>query len=96
MKEKKEYLLGNDEAALLWMASLGCIEMNPWFSRSEMPDNPDYCVIDLDPDKNSFDQVIQTARIVKDVLDQMQVPGFAKTSGSTGMHIYSNGSEVWL
>ena len=86
--EKKEYLLGNDEAALLWMASLGCIEMNPWFSRSEMPDNPDYCVIDLDPDKNSFDQVIQTARIVKDVLDQMQVPGFAKTSGSTGMHIY--------
>lgn len=80
--------MGNDEAALLWMASLGCIEMNPWFSRSEMPDNPDYCVIDLDPDKNSFDQVIQTARIVKDVLDQMQVPGFAKTSGSTGMHIY--------
>ncbi len=86
--EHKEYLLGNDEAALLWMASLGCIEMNPWFSRSKSPDNPDYCVIDLDPDKNTFDQVIQAAQMVKEVLDQMEVPCFAKTSGSTGMHIY--------
>lgn len=86
--EHKEYLLGNDEAALLWMASLGCIEMNPWFSRSQSPDNPDYCVIDLDPDKNTFDQVIQVAQKVKEVLDQMEVPCFVKTSGSTGMHIY--------
>jgi bifunctional non-homologous end joining protein LigD len=86
--EHKEYLLGNDEAALLWMASLGCIEMNPWFSRSVSPDNPDYCVIDLDPDKNTFDQVIQVAQMVKKVLDQIEVPCFPKTSGSTGMHIY--------
>jgi bifunctional non-homologous end joining protein LigD len=86
--EDKEYLLGNDDAALLWMASLGCIEMNPWFSRSQSPDNPDYCVIDLDPDKNTFDQVIHVAQIVKEVLDKMEVPGYAKTSGSTGMHIY--------
>lgn len=86
--EHKEYLLGNDEAALLWMASLGCIEMNPWFSRSKSPDHPDYCVIDLDPDKNTFDQVIETACITKEILDQMDVPCFAKTSGSTGIHIY--------
>ncbi|NQX56116.1 DNA ligase D [Pedobacter panaciterrae] len=86
--EHKEYLLGNDEAALLWMASLGCIEMNPWFSRSQSPDNPDYCVIDLDPDKNTFDQVIQVAQMVKEVLDQIKIPCYAKTSGSTGMHIY--------
>ncbi|MES2453886.1 MAG: DNA ligase D [Bacteroidota bacterium] len=86
--EAKEYLLGNDEAALLWMASLGCIEMNPWFSRSKSPDNPDYCVIDLDPDKNTFDEVIQVAQMVKDVCDQIDVPSYAKTSGSTGIHIY--------
>ena len=86
--EDKEYLLGNDEAALLWMASLGCIEMNPWFSRSKSPDNPDYCVIDLDPDKNTFDEVIQVAQMVKDVCDQIDVPSYAKTSGSTGIHIY--------
>ncbi len=86
--EHKEYLLGTDEASLLWMASLGCIEMNPWFSRAQSPDNPDYCVIDLDPDKNTFDQVIEAALEVKKVLDAIEVPSFCKTSGSTGMHIY--------
>jgi bifunctional non-homologous end joining protein LigD len=86
--EDKEYLVGQDEATLLWMASLGCIEMNPWFSRVGSPDNPDYCVIDLDPDKNTFDQVIEAANVVKEVLDGIDVPSFCKTSGSTGMHIY--------
>jgi len=86
--EDKEYLVGTDEASLLWMASLGCIEMNPWFSRVQSPDNPDYCVIDLDPDKNTFDQVIAAALEVKKVLDAIDVPSYCKTSGSTGMHIY--------
>lgn len=86
--EHKEYLVGSDEAYLLWMASLGCIEMNPWFSRVQSPDNPDYCVIDLDPDKNTFDQVIEAALEVKKVLDAIDVPSYCKTSGSTGMHIY--------
>jgi bifunctional non-homologous end joining protein LigD len=86
--EAKEYLVGDDEATLLWAASLGCIEMNPWFSRVQSPDNPDYCVIDLDPDKNTFDQVIEAAREVKRVLDAIDVPCYCKTSGSTGMHIY--------
>jgi bifunctional non-homologous end joining protein LigD len=84
----KDYLLGNNEATLLWMASLGCIEMNPWFSRVGSPDNPDYCVIDLDPDKQHFDQVIQAAQEVKKILDAIDVPSYPKTSGSTGMHIY--------
>jgi len=84
-----QYLLGDDEATLLWMASLGCIEMNPWFSRLQSPDNPDYCVIDLDPDKsNTFDQVITVAQEVKKVLDEIGVESFCKTSGSTGIHIY--------
>ncbi|NVM62973.1 bifunctional non-homologous end joining protein LigD [Mucilaginibacter sp. SG538B] len=86
--EHKEYLVGSDESYLLWMASLGCIEMNPWFSRVQSPDNPDYCVIDLDPDKNTFDQVIAAALEVKKVLDAIDVPSYCKTSGSTGMHIY--------
>jgi bifunctional non-homologous end joining protein LigD len=86
--EDKEFLVGGDEATLLYMASLGCIEMNPWFSTIKHPDNPDYCVIDLDPDKNTFDQVIQAAQEVKKVLDAIEIPGFVKTSGSTGIHIY--------
>jgi bifunctional non-homologous end joining protein LigD len=87
--EAKEYLVGDKEDTLLWMASLGCIEMNPWFSRVQSPDMPDYCVIDLDPDKkNTFDDVIQVALEVKNVLDELDVPCYCKTSGSTGIHIY--------
>ncbi|MFC4210874.1 DNA ligase D [Pedobacter lithocola] len=86
--EKKEYLVGTDVDSLLWMASLGCIEMNPWFSRVQSPDNPDYCVIDLDPDKHTYDQVVEAALEVKKVLDAIDVPCYPKTSGSTGMHIY--------
>lgn len=86
--EEKEYTVGADEATLLWMASLACIEMNPWFSRVATPDNPDYCIIDLDPDKNTFDEVIEAALTVKEILDKVDVPSFCKTSGSTGMHIY--------
>jgi bifunctional non-homologous end joining protein LigD len=86
--EKKEYLVGTDESSLLWMASLGCIEMNPWFSRIQNPDHPDYCVIDLDPDKHTFDQVVEAALETKKILDAIDVPSYCKTSGSTGMHIY--------
>jgi bifunctional non-homologous end joining protein LigD len=86
--EQKEYLVGDDVATLLWAASLGCIEMNPWFSRVQSPDNPDYCVIDLDPDKNTFEQVIEAALETKKVLDAINVPSYCKTSGSTGIHIY--------
>ena len=86
--EHKEFAVACNEDSLLWMASLGCIEMNPWFSRIQSPDNPDYCVIDLDPDKHHFDQVIAAAREVKSVLTALDVPSYPKTSGSTGMHIY--------
>lgn len=84
----KEFMLCTDEASLLYMASLGCIEMNPWLSTVHAPDHPDWCIIDLDPDKNTFDQVIEAARVLKTVLDQIEVPSFCKTSGSTGLHIY--------
>jgi bifunctional non-homologous end joining protein LigD len=86
--ESKEFLVGADEATLLWMASLGCIEMNPWFSRVQSEDYPDFCIIDLDPDQNTFNQVVEAALEVKKVLDNLGVPSFPKTSGSTGMHIY--------
>jgi bifunctional non-homologous end joining protein LigD len=84
----KEFLVGDNEDTLLWAVTLGCIEMNPWFSRTTSPDNPDYCVIDLDPDKNTFEQVIEAALKVKEILDALDVPSYPKTSGSTGLHIY--------
>ena len=87
--KNKNFLVATDEASLIYMANLGCIEMNPWHSRIQKPDNPDWCVIDIDPDKtNTFKQVIEVALQIKSYLDQLNVTAFCKTSGSAGMHIY--------
>ncbi|GEP98942.1 DNA ligase D [Chitinophaga cymbidii] len=87
--EDKNFLVVEDEASLLFMANLGSIEMNPWNSRITKPEYPDWCLIDLDPtEKNTFEQVIRAAQVTKDVLDSIGVKGYAKTSGSTGIHIY--------
>lgn len=87
-KREKQFLVCTDEASLLYIASLGCIEMNPWSSKTQTPDNPDWCIIDLDPDGNPFDEVIEAALVIKQVLDALKVKAFCKTSGSTGIHIY--------
>jgi bifunctional non-homologous end joining protein LigD len=84
----KKFLVCTDEASLLYLANLGCIEMNPWHSRIQSPGNPDWCVIDLDPDNNPFSEVIEAANAVKNVLDAIDVESWPKTSGSTGIHIY--------
>lgn len=87
--ENKNFLVPEDEAAILYMANLGSIEMNPWNSTIHKEDYPDWCMIDLDPSlKNTFEQVIETALVTKEVLDHMGIKGYPKTSGSTGMHIY--------
>ncbi|MBO9570835.1 MAG: DNA ligase D [Chitinophagaceae bacterium] len=87
--EDKLYMLCNKEADLLYMVNLGCIEIHPWSSTASKPDNPNWCLIDLDPsDKTSFDDVIKTAQTVKSILDAIGVEGYCKTSGSTGLHVY--------
>ncbi len=82
------YLVCNDKETLIYMANLGCIEINPWFSRIENLERPDYFVIDLDPEEIEFDKVIETALCVKEVLDEAGTESFCKTSGATGLHIY--------
>lgn len=84
----RKYLVGKDEASLLYMATLGCIEMNPWHSKVATEDFPDWCIIDLDPAENTFNQVIEAANVTNDILKSMEVPAYPKTSGSTGIHIY--------
>jgi DNA ligase D len=83
------YLVCNDLQSLLFIANLGCIEMNPWNSVVANPDKPDYLVMDIDPsDKNTFDEVIDTALVIKSILDKSGINGYCKTSGASGMHIY--------
>jgi len=83
------YIICNDKPTLLYLANLGCIEMNPWNSRLKALDKPDYVVLDLDPsEKNTFDQVIDTANVIKEILDKAGAASFPKTSGATGIHVY--------
>ena len=83
------YIICNDKPTLLYMANMGCIEMNPWNSRIKALDKPDYLVLDLDPSsENTFEQVIETANVIKEILDKAGAVSFPKTSGATGIHVY--------
>ena len=83
-----DYLICNDAATLLYMGNLGCIEINPWHSTYTNPDYPDYTMLDLDPGNISFVEVVNTALVIKEICDELQMDCFCKTSGATGLHIY--------
>jgi bifunctional non-homologous end joining protein LigD len=82
------YLLCQDEATLIYLINLGCIDLNPWSSKAGQLDNPDYLLIDLDPEETDFKNIIKAALAVREVLESFDIPGFPKTSGASGMHIY--------
>lgn len=83
------YIVCNDEAAMAYLINLGCIDFNPWNSRTQHLDKPDWLLIDLDPsEKNTFDDVIETALATKEICDKIKANAFLKTSGSSGLHIY--------
>ena len=84
-----DYTICNDTATLLYLANLGCIEMNPWNSTIKSPDKPSYLIIDIDPsEKNNFEQVITTAQAVCQVLERAGATFYCKTSGATGLHVF--------
>lgn len=83
-----DYLLCNEAATLVYMANLGCIEINPWHSKVNKPDHPDYLILDLDPGKIPFKEVVRTALVIKEICDELEIPCFCKTSGATGLHVY--------
>ncbi|WGF92021.1 DNA ligase D [Aequorivita marisscotiae] len=88
-KKNIAYLLCQNVATLLYMANLGCIEINPWNATIQNLERPTYTVIDIDPSaKNTFEDVIEVALAVKEVLDIANIEGYPKTSGSSGLHIY--------
>ncbi len=75
-------------AALAWVVNLGCIELHTWHSRVGDIERPDYLLIDLDPSEgNPWEYVREIAMVVKDVMDELGLASFPKTSGSTGLHV---------
>ncbi len=81
------YLIANNLEALLYVVNLGCIELNPWNSRIESLDHPDYLIIDIDPSTNGFKDVVQVAKTARKVLDEACVESYCKTSGKRGLHV---------
>lgn len=82
------YMLCQDKDTLLFMANWGCVELNPWSSRVGHLDHPDYVIIDLDPLEITYTAVVETALVFKEKLDELNIPGYVKTSGGKGMHIF--------
>jgi bifunctional non-homologous end joining protein LigD len=82
-------LVGGDLATLLHMVQLAVISQDPWFSRAQSPFEMDCAAIDLDPMAEApFSRVRDVARWVQEELDALGVPGWLKTSGSRGLHIF--------
>src|SRR5438132_10274519 len=86
---KVRYFLADDRASLLYLTNLGCIDHNPWSSRADDPDHPDYFFFDLDPSQGTdFETVLTIARSIYKKLEALGMAAFMKTSGATGFHIY--------
>ena len=83
-----DFPVSNEPAALAWIVNLGCIDLHTWHSRVDDVDRPDYLLIDLDPSEgNPWRHVRKIALVVKDVMDELGLTSYPKTSGSTGLHI---------
>jgi bifunctional non-homologous end joining protein LigD len=86
-KKEIEHFVCEDEAGLLYLVNLGTIPLHIWASRLASIDAPDFCVLDLDPKGAPFGHVVEIARALKALCDEIGLPAFVKTSGSTGLHV---------
>ena len=84
-----DFPLIQDLASLLWLVNLGCIDLNPWYSRCHDVWRPDFLQFDLDPVGDTrFEKVLETSLIVRDALLKLKITSYAKTTGSRGIHVY--------
>lgn len=83
-----DYILCQNKETLLFLANLGCIEINPWNSRVTSLEKPDYILFDLDPESTHFSNVVKVAQELHKLCENLEVPAFCKTSGKRGLHIY--------
>lgn len=78
-----------DLPSLLWLINLGCIDLNQWYARCDDVDRPDYLHFDLDPVPGAnFEKVVEAALLIREALESLKIPCYAKTTGSKGIHVY--------
>ncbi|MDB4909924.1 MAG: hypothetical protein JWO39_747 [Gemmatimonadetes bacterium] len=84
-----DFPMVQDLASLLWVVNLGCIDLNQWYARCDDVNRPDYLHFDLDPVVGaSFARVRETALLVREALEALGMTVLAKTTGSSGIHLY--------
>jgi bifunctional non-homologous end joining protein LigD len=81
------YFVCDDEAALLYIANMGTIPLHVWASRVGSLEQPDWCILDLDPKAAPFSDVVKVAQATKTLCDEIGLPACIKTSGSSGLHV---------
>jgi bifunctional non-homologous end joining protein LigD len=81
------YFVCDDVESLLYVANLGSIPMHIWNSRVGSLEQPDWCVLDLDPKEAPFSDVIRTALVLRRLCESIGLPSYVKTTGKTGLHI---------
>lgn len=85
-----------DEGDVVWMAQMNCLDLHPWNARGDDLDHPDELRIDLDPTEGyGFDDVRSVADTVGELLDEVELVGWPKTSGNRGIHIYIRIEPSW-
>ena len=82
-----DYFICDDEAGLLYLANLATIPLHVWASRTASLDRPDWCVLDLDPKDAPFSDVIRVAQTTHALCEDIGLPNYVKTSGSSGLHV---------
>jgi len=88
-KKAINYCLVNKNADLLWLINQGCIELHTWLATHINPANPDFAVFDLDPAQGaSWKDVLAIAKLVGELLKELRLKDYPKTSGASGLHIY--------
>jgi bifunctional non-homologous end joining protein LigD len=83
-----DYAVFTTLASMLHFVNQGNIEQHPWHSTIKHLSKPDYLMLDLDPKQAPWENVLKVALVCREVLDELELPGFPKTSGSSGIHIY--------
>jgi len=95
-EETKDYIIATEEATLVWLANLACLEIHQMHSKKPKYDKPDYMVFDLDPpEKYKFEDVVEIALELKTVLENYGYHPFAKTTGGKGIHVVVPIEQKW-
>ncbi|MCB9787684.1 MAG: ATP-dependent DNA ligase [Deltaproteobacteria bacterium] len=85
--DSQELVVCDMKATLGYLANQACVTLHPWLSRRDALDCPDTLIIDLDPATDDFEAVRQAALWTRTLLDELELPGYVKLTGSKGVHV---------